>query len=272
MLRQLGYLRSILTYSMSNCKAISTPIEVKTSLPKLPATPTSALSIPYRQAIGKLIYAASSTRPDISFATSMVSTHLQAFDTPHWEAVKRIFRYLQGTLHYGLIFNSNGQSLLTLEGYSDADWARDSSDRKSTSGYLFTLKGASISWMSKKQDTVALSSTEAEYIATTHAAKEALWLRGLLHDLGYPQESATIIHEDNQGCIALSKNPIFHTRTKHLDVQAHFIREQVRTNKVALNYCPTENMVADFLTKALHSPQLIKLCQLAGIIPTTHHC
>ena len=155
----------------------------------------------------------------------MVSRHLQAFDTPHWEAVKRIFRYLQGTLHYGLIFNSNGQSLLTLEGYSDADWSGDSSDRKSTSGYH-----------------------------------------------GYPQESATIIHEDNQGCIALSKNPIFHTRTKHLDVQAHFIREQVRTNKVALNYCPTENMVADFLTKALHSPQLIKLCQLAGIIPTTHHC
>ena len=267
-LRQSGYIKSILSYfNMSDCKPISTPMEVKSSLPSLLETPATASNIPYRQAIGKLIYAASGTRPDIAFATSILSRHLQAFNHQHWDAVKRILRYLQGTIHYGLVFSSGGSNPLILEGYSDADWAGDVLDRKSTSAYLFMLGGAPISWMSKKQATIALSSTEAEYLATTQAAKEALWLRSLLADLGHPQQQPTTIHEDNQGCIALSKNPVFHARTKHLDVQAHFIRHQVKANQVTLEYCPTQDMVADFLTKPLHQPQLVRLCQLAGITP-----
>jgi len=127
---------------MSNGKAISTLIELKSLLPQLPATPVSALSIPYRQVVRKLIYVASGTQLDIVFATSIVFKHFQAFNTPHLDAIKRILYYLQGTLHYGLVFNPNGQSKLTLKDYSNADWAKDATNRKSTSSYLFMLKGA----------------------------------------------------------------------------------------------------------------------------------
>lgn len=269
-LKQSGYIKSILSYfNMQDCKSISTPLEVNASLPQLAETPSSAKAIPFRQAVGKLIYAASATRPDIAFATSFVSRHLQAYDEHHWQAVKRIFRYLQGTLDYGLIYHRATNPPLLLEAYADSDWAGDIKDRKSTSGFIFLLNSSPISWHSKKQATVALSSTEAEYHATTQAAKEAIWLRNLLTELQHPQSAPTIIREDNQGCIALSKNPVFHSRTKHLDIQAHFIREQCRTAQVQLVYCPTQDNIADFLTKALHRPQLLILCQHAGLLTAT---
>jgi len=181
--------------------------------------------------------------------------------------LKRTLRYLKATISLGLVFGAQlCNTPFQLEGWCDADFGGDIKDRKSTSGYIFKLGGSCISWSSKKQPTVALSSTEAEYLATTQAAKEAIWLHRLLSQLGHKQALPIIINEDNQSCIALSRNPVFHSRTKHLDVQAHFIRDQTTKGTVALEHCPTKLMIADFLTKPISKKQLEKLNKLAGIL------
>jgi hypothetical protein len=157
-------------------------------------------------------------------------------------------RYLKGTMELKLTL---GGKDISLQGYCDADWGGDASTRKSTTGYVFFLGVGAISWNSKRQPTVALSTTEAEYMAASQSAKEAIWLRQLMADVGCVQGEATIIMCDNQGCIALAKNPKHHSRTKHIDVQHHFIREKIEDEVIELRYCPTEHMVADVLTKAL---------------------
>jgi hypothetical protein len=153
---------------------------------------------------------------------------------------------------------------IKLTGYSDSDWANDISMRKSISGYIFYLADGVISWSSKRQATVALSSTEAEYMAISHATREAIWLRTLLKELGYSQNTTTIF-EDNQSSIAIAKNPIHHARTKHIDIQHHFIWEKVETGELELIYIPTEEMRADALTKPLPYPKFSKLVSLMGL-------
>ena len=167
----------------------------------------------------------------------------------HWMAVKRIFRYIKGTLKRGLCYTTGDN--FELHGYSDADWAGDLESRKSTSGYIFRLGNCTISWRSKKQPIVALSSTEAEYVALCSASQEAIWLRNLVKNIGFPCKGPTTIHEDNQGAIALSKNPKDHPRTKHIAVKYHFIREQLQNDTIDLKYCPTGEMLADIFTKGL---------------------
>ncbi len=141
----------------------------------------------------------------------------------HLRALNRVFRYLQGTKGHELVFRRGTTDALMLKGYADADWASNRNDRKSTSGYVFILGGGTTSWSSKKQSAVALSSTEAEYIAGGHTAKEAVWLRRLLSELGQDMTEPTILHIDNQSSIALAHNPKFHDRTKHVDIQHHFL-------------------------------------------------
>lgn len=225
------------------------------------------MSLPYRTAVGKLTYAATGTRPDVAFAVSYASRFLSAYSEEHWTMVKRILRYLQGTAKFGLIYDRNDPQGMTLVGYCDSDWGGDKGDRKSTSGYLYLLCGGPVSWSSKKQSTIAVSSTEAEYLAATQATKEALWLRRLLSELGYEQTTPTIIKEDNQGCIKLTKNPVFHARTKHFDIQHHFVREHVEKGNIELEYCPTNEMIADMLTKALARNLFAKFVQAIGL----HH-
>ncbi len=135
-----------------------------------------------------------------------------------WKAAKRILRYVKGTIDYGITFDGNKETDVQLQGYVDADWGSNPNGRKSQSGYLFTLRGGVISWASKKQSVVALSSTEAEYVAASLVNQEAVWLRALLGDISFVQEEPTMIKEDNQGAIALSKNPKYHPRTKHIDI------------------------------------------------------
>jgi len=149
--------------------------------------------------------------------------------------------------------------MLKLIGYSDANWGNNTDTRKSTTGYLFYLSGGVVSWSSKRQATVALSSTEAEYMALTHTTKESIWLRTILKELGFAQNDATTLYEDNQSCIALAKNPIHHARTKHIDIQHHFVREKVESKEVELAYMSTDDMVADALTKPLARPKFAKL-------------
>ena len=167
----------------------------------------------------------------------------------HWMGVKRILRYLKGTHDYGLVFTAGNQD--TLLGFSDSDWAGDVVTRRSTSGYVFQLGKSTISWCSKRQQTVAKSSTEAEYVALAMATQEVVWLRRLLSDLRIDISAPTELREDNQGAIDLSRNPKHHGRTKHIDVSFHFTRERIATKEIDVKYVPSTMNLADVMTKPL---------------------
>jgi hypothetical protein len=179
-------------------------------------------------------------------------------------AVKRIFRYLQGTLQMKLQFGATPSK--EVLGYYDANWGGDLEDRRSTTGFVFMIGGGAISWSSKQQPTIALSTTEAEYMANTQATKEAIWITKLMMDLGYMEEKKMMVIQcDNQGAISLTKNPIRHARTKHIDVQHHFVQERIENGEVRFEYCPTEHMVVDVLTKALSKERHHKLINMFGL-------
>jgi hypothetical protein len=237
---------------MSNCKPVSTPCDSSVILNKSMSPTTDAekemmKAVPYSSGVGSLMYAMTATRPDIAYAVSTLTAFMATPGEQHWIAVKRVLRYLQGTRNYCLVLGGNS---VELNGWCDADWANDKDTRRSVTGYVFRLGDGVVSWQSKRQPTVAMSSTEAEYMATSYAARESIFLRQLLSELGYKQASVTL-HCDNQSSIALSSNPAYHQRTKHIDVQHHFIREKVEAGEIVLKYEPTEHMIADVLTKAL---------------------
>ena len=166
----------------------------------------------------------------------------------HWMGVKRVLRYLKGTLNYGLKFSVHGEQT-ELNGYTDADWAGNVDTRRSTSGYVFQFGNGTISWSSRKQPTVAKFSTEAEYVALNSATQEAIWLRRLTKDFGKQTDAPTTIYEDNQEATELAKNAKYHSRTKYIDICHHFVRERVVSNEIRVIYCCTEEMVADIMTK-----------------------
>ena len=246
---QEKYIDAILDkFSMTNCKPVSTPMcETVLSKPsEAEHTEFIKQGFPYRQAVGSLLYLSCTTRPDLSWSLSKLSQFLDNTGTTHVVALKRVLRYLKGTKTYNLVFKPTN---VTLIGYTDSDWAGDSEDRRSTSGYVFTLGSAPISWKSRKQPTVALSSCEAEYMALAEATKEALYLRTLCLSFNIIQESMTKIMCDNQGAISLTKESSKqHQRTKHIDVRYHFLRNQ---EQVTFDYVPTNDNVADILTKPL---------------------
>ena len=177
----------------------------------------------------------------------------------HWQAALRILRYLKTFPSLGLVYlaDRDSSSEIHLIGWTDSDWAGDIDSRRSTTGYCFTLGSGAISWSSKKQPTVALSSTEAEYRAACSGTCEAVWLRRLLEDFGFPQGQKTTLRCDNQSCLAIARNPVFHARTKHIEVQYHFVREKLLDGTILLEYCKTEDNLADLFTKAL--PQVVVL-------------
>jgi hypothetical protein len=220
----------------------------------------------YQSAVGFLMYAMLGTRPDLAYAVSVVSRFASNPNEHHWSAVKRILRYIKGTLELNLVFSGK---LGNLTGYSDADWAGDHDTRRSTSGYVFNVGSGAISWSSKRQPTVALSSCESEYVGQTNAIKEAIWLRRFLSQIKPDQFNtiaATVIFCDNQGAIALTKNPVFHSRTKHIDIHQHFGREKVQSGEVELTYTPTELQVADGLTKALDKSRFLRFRAAIGVV------
>ena len=218
----------------------------------------------YQSFVGTLMYAMLGTRPDIAFSVSCVSRFAANPTDAHMKAVKRIFSYLRGTIDLQLTYRGE---LLQLEGYSDADWGGDPSTMRSTSGFVFNIGSGAISWSSKRQPTVALSTTEAEYRAQTGATKEAVWLRQLLQNLA-PQEQtphATIIYCDNQSAIALAKDPKFHARTKYIAIEEHWIREKVKDNTIKLEYVSTSKQIADGLTKPLPKDAFVEFRRLLGL-------
>jgi hypothetical protein len=191
------------------------------------------------------------TRPDITFAVSTVAQFLENPGAMHWEAVKRIFRYLKGTRNLRLVYGNENQD---LQGFVDADGASQD-HRRAITGWVFMVDGGAVSWSSKKQEIITLSTTEAEYVAATHATKEALWLRALFGEIFPPLEinKPTHLLSDNKSAIALVNRGQYHTRMKHIDRQYHFICYIIEARGIKLVYCPTDQQTADMLIKAIPS-------------------
>ena len=208
------------------------------------------------------MYATLGTRPNICFGVQTVSRFNSKPGINHWEVVKHIFRYLKGTRDLWLGYGGAARGLV---GYVDADGSMNE-DRKAISGYAFIINGGAVSWSAKRQEIISLSTTESEYITATYAAKEALWLRQLISQLFGTTLDATTLFCDNQSAIALSKEHQFHARTKHIDICFHFIHWIIEDGKLQLIYCPTEEMVANVLTKALVSAKVKHFTQELGLM------
>ena len=207
------------------------------------------------------MYTAMGTRPDITFVTSMVAQYSENPGWKHWEAVKRIFCYLLGTKKLELTYGGEERGLV---GYVDTDGASQD-HRRAISGYVFMVDRGAVSWSSKKQELVTLSTTEAEYVAATHAAKEAIWLCRLLTELFESIETPTTLFSDSKSAIALACNSHYHTRTKHIDIHYHFIHCIIEAGTIKLVYCSTNDMTADTLTKALPSVKAKHFASALGL-------
>jgi hypothetical protein len=250
---------------MSDANPTRTPLNPGLRLQvEEPDDPEVYAHIPYREAIGSIMYAMTSTRPDIAFAVGLVSRYLNKPRVSHWKAVRQILAYIKGTLDVGLVFGGH-QASEQMVGYSDADWGNDLDTRRSVSGMAFVFAGAAVSWKSRRQATVALSSTEAEYIAAAEATAEAVWLQGLLDEIGVNQIRPTRMFEDNHGVIKLSRNDCEHTRTKHVDIKYKFVREKVQAGQIVLEAVPSEKQAADVLTKPLGRNKHWELCRMLGM-------
>ena len=247
--------------NMQDCNGTKTPMEKGLNLSSA-VNGNKEFEVPYKEAIGKMMYIMLSCRPDVCFAISYLSRFQQNPASEHWKAVKHLARFLKCTEDTELVLKRNSNSAI-LEGFVDADYANDESDRKSTTGFLFKVFGNTVMWSSKKQATVSCSTTEAEYVALAQALQEGIWIKGLLEDLKIPV-SQVIINEDNQSCIKMAKNPQC-KRVKHIDVKFHFIREQVENKILHLNFVGTANQQADILTKALGIQQFKTFCDVLGL-------
>ncbi|PKU65364.1 Retrovirus-related Pol polyprotein from transposon TNT 1-94 [Dendrobium catenatum] len=244
----------IIDAGFENCKPAPTPIAPESQKTGKISPPFHDPTL-YRRLAGSLQYL-SITRPDIAFATNRVCQHMQQPTDQDFKALKRLLRYIKGTLSYGLPISVGS---LELHSYSDADWASDSSDRKSISGFCTFLGPNLISWTVKKQTTVAKSSTEAEYRSLSAATSEVIWLRRLAAELHLPQPYPTTIHCDNTSAIAIAKNPVFHARTKHIEIDYHFIRQQISTGEIKLVHISSKDQVADIFTKPFSLTRFIDL-------------
>ncbi|GKB93985.1 retrotransposon protein, putative, ty1-copia subclass [Tanacetum coccineum] len=207
--------------------------------------------VPYASAIGSIMYAMTCTRPDVSFALSMVSRHQQNPGEGHWTAVKNILKYLRNTKDRFLVYG--GEEELRVTGYCDASWQTDKDDSRSQSGWVFLLNGGAVTWKSSKQDTVADSTCESEYIAACEASKEAIWMKNFIGDLGVvPTVQDPIeIFCDNESAVALTKEPKDHGKSKHIERKYHFVRSKVEEGHVIVKHIRSEDNPADPFTKAL---------------------
>ncbi|KAM0070581.1 putative RNA-directed DNA polymerase [Helianthus debilis subsp. tardiflorus] len=233
---------------MIECKPAETPMMVNHGL-HMEDGAELADKERYQRMVGKLIYL-SHTRPDIAYAVGVVSQFMHQPQTSHIEAVLRIIRYLKGTTGHGILFKSNGH--LEIQGYTDADWAGDKGTRKSTSGYFTMVGGNIVTWRSKKQKVVALSSAEAEFRGIARGLAEILWIHKLLIEIGFPPTTTAKIMCENKAAIQISENPVQHDRTKHVEVDRHFIKEKLEARIIELPYVQSKDQLADILTKVVN--------------------
>jgi len=257
--------KAIIFVGMSDAKPAATPMAVGTQLPKLDNQ--QKCDFQYREADGSLLFAAMVTRPDIANAVAQVLQHLCAFGNEHVAAVKRILRYLRGTMDIGLTYKAKED--INLLGFVDSDHAIDHATRRSTTGYIFEINGSVITWLSKQQSIVALSTCEAEFIAMAEAAKKALWLRTFMCELGFNKKTIQM-YADNQGAIKFAGSDVHHRKTKHIDIRFRFIRDVIENGSLIVKYIPTRDNVADLLTKALPKNRFVSLRELMGLIACNH--
>lgn len=245
---QKKYAKEILKkFKLGECREMSTPMNSKEKLCKEDGTEKIDQAY-FRSLVGCLMYL-TATRPDILNAVSILSRFMHCASEWHLKAAKRVLRYVKGTCDFGIKFTRSKE--FKLVGFSDSDWGGSIDDMKSTSGYCFTLGSGIFSWSSKKQEIVAQSTAEAEFVAATSAVNQALWLRKILIDLNLEQEASTEILVDNQAAIAISQNPVFHGKTKHFNIKLFFLRGVQKDGAVTLVYCRTEDQIADVFTKPL---------------------
>ncbi|KAJ9520824.1 hypothetical protein QJQ45_014022 [Haematococcus lacustris] len=250
-LDQQQYIKELLsTYSMTEAHSKAVPMAPGTKLVK-EGDALDTVHHSYSALVGSLLYLSCCTRPDIAYAVGALARHMAAPTQQHWTAAKAVLSYLKGTASQGLVFGGND----SLQGYCDADYTGDKDTARSTTGYVFTLHGAAISWSSRLQPTVAMSTAEAEYMAASGAVKEAVWLRKLMQDLGLPGTCVNIMC-DNQAALQLLNNPMASARSKHISVHHHFARERAARGEVMFTYCSTSEMVADVMTKPLAAVKL----------------
>ncbi|KAJ8715602.1 hypothetical protein PYW07_010084 [Mythimna separata] len=251
---QTTYIKKILQrFNMTDCNPVNSPCDLSSKLISTGEQDNIVSNVPYQEAIGSLLYLSQGTRPDICFIVNKLSSFNNKPEIQHWLAVKRVLRYIKGTMDCKLTFNQNKEEKRAF-GYCDSDWASDINCRRSCSGYIFLFQGAAISWCSKRQSTVALSTMEAEYMALATATQEAMWLRHLGSELNWkttvePAVVPTIIYCDNQSAIKFAGTNSYCARSKHIDIRYHFLRERVAENEIELRYVGTQDMVADVLTK-----------------------
>ncbi|KAF5785164.1 putative RNA-directed DNA polymerase [Helianthus annuus] len=267
-LSQKKYISDLLHRSgLSDCKPVSSPMSSSQVL--LPNdSPLFSDSTKYRQVVGALQYA-TLTRPDIAFSVNKVCQFMQAPSENHWTVVKRILRYLKGTADLGLRIRHHTDSVLhaftdahwidSVQAYSDSDWAGCPVDRRSTGGFVVYIGSNLVSWSARKQRTVSRSSTESEYKALADTVAESIWLKALLHELGVTTKSSPTLWCDNLGATYLSANPVFHARTKHVEVDFHFVREQVAQGDLSVKFISTNDQIADVFTKPLSSQRFLSL-------------
>lgn len=262
-LSQRKYILDLLAeVGMLECKPVDTPIMQNQKLiDSCDQIPTNKER--YQRLVGKLIYL-SHTRPDIAYAVSIVSQFMHSPSEVHMDAVMRILRYLKGTPGRGLIFQKNGN--LNVTGYTDADWAGSVEDRKSTAGYFTFVGGNLISWRSKKQNVVALSSAEAEFRGMVKGICELLWVRRVLTELGFKQKGEMKLFCDNKAAIDISHNPVQHDRTKHIEVDRHFLRKNIDSKVNEIPHLRSEDQLADILTKAVSSKVFNKFIGKLGMV------
>jgi hypothetical protein len=256
-------------YGMANCNPVTTPMNPGTVLsssmaPKDDSERDYMVDKPYRNAVGALNYLATSTRPDISYTVGKLARFGANPGPSHWKAVLHLFRYIKGTLDIQLVYNRD-DSTDSFTTFSDSDHGGDVDNGKSTGGYLVKFAGGAISWGSKLQSIVALSSTEAEYIAAVDAGKEMLWMRNILQEFGEQIDGSSPLFLDNQSALCVSRNPEHHGRMKHLDLRTFWLRREVDQGTITPFHIPTAEMPADLLTKALCREKVIKFRAMMGL-------
>jgi Reverse transcriptase (RNA-dependent DNA polymerase) len=251
-LHQREYLNQVLSrYGLNGANRVLIPMDQGCKLyPKAESEPASD-STQYRSQVGAILFAATCTRPDLCVSTNMCARYVENPGQRHSGALKRILRYIKGTLNYGLEFRRNGKPI-EITGYCDSDFAGDETDSKSTSGYVVFVNGCAVSWKTTKQKSVSTSTVEAEYIAASMACKEVMWLRWLLEEILEDRLTKPVVWIDNNGARLLAENEQLSEKTKHIRYSHHFIKECIKDGVLELKQVPTQDNVADMMTKPLN--------------------
>lgn len=273
MVSQPAYTESILRFfDMEGCNSVQTPLPGNGRLsiddcPKSDKERDLLKKEQYCTLVGKVMYLATTTRPDIAFAVRELAKFMSNYGHKHVLAAKHLLRYLNGTRSLGITLGNIDQPYPLFRGFTDSDWA-SGEDRRSISGYVMMIGDSPVAWSSKQQAVVALSSCEAEYLACTHAACQIIWMRQLLGELGFPQKEATVLFCDNNGTIACTHDPHQHTKMKHIDIRAHFIRDCVNNRTIDVIRVPGKENVADIMTKSLQRILHANGLKLLGLHPS----